>query len=188
MTIATSSKDEFDKCRQFITQLWLYLDGSLTKNESNAWDAHLQMCKRCSQELAEARETITAYQGLQDHDIAAAAYAAAIRQAVNPPAKRSRALWKRKRLYWAGPLAAAAALLLFILFPEQPPQKTLDWQPLKIEYNLAQLEDDIYRVETLEMPMIRFGGDDFSATVFDSDLRSIEEQIDALTGEVAKNL
>jgi hypothetical protein len=179
---------DVDRCAEFATQLWLYLDGSLPPDEREIWDAHLFNCKQCARELAAIRKTLAAYRALPGHDVADTVFDRAVRQAVNPPPNKPKVLSKRRLVYWAVPLAAAAALLLFIFIPGQKPQYSLEWQTQKIDYDLAVLEDDIYRIESSELPMIGLTTDDFAGTVLDADLQQIEQRIAILAEELASNL
>jgi hypothetical protein len=181
-------KEESTNCTAFATQVWLYLDNGLPEPVRERWDAHLAVCKHCSQELAEVKELLAAYQNLADYDMDEAAYEAVVQQAIKPLVKQPSILRRRKLIYWGAPLAAAAALLLFIFLPKDRQENNFNWQTPQIEYSLSSLEEDIARIALSDLEWIDFSDVDFTGSAWDADLQYIEEQINSLAFELSANL
>lgn len=56
-------------CEEFSRKIWLYMDGSLRKDEMAYWEKHLRACPLCSTLLTESGEVLSLYESLPLEDI-----------------------------------------------------------------------------------------------------------------------
>ena len=126
-------------CPERLETISAYLDGELTGAELEAFREHLGVCADCRRELAEQErvwevlgefKTKTAGPGLTGRILGAT---------VGEPARAGAGM---RVLRWAGPLAAAAGLLVAVLLTQWPEKKNnkLDAETMAVIQKLDVLE------------------------------------------------
>ena len=169
-------------CADFEQAMWLLLSEELPRAEMQDWRDHLHVCPHCQKSLNEARQILTIYDKVPNAALDEARYQDALHIAVQAEPK-----WQALRepmLYWATPLALAAGLALFWLWPRANTE-SLEWQATAVENRLLLMQDDIYEAESLELsdaPLAIFETND---GVWEMELRSVEREIDNLQLELA---
>ena len=176
-----------ETCERFVEAMWLFLSEELAEADRAFWQAHLQNCSTCQMALTEARQTLSAYRRLGDADIDDSAFERAVHAAVNPPSQPRRLFTPKIVLGWAAPLAVDAALLLFFLLPKSA-TAVLNWQATMVDNRLALLEEDIYRVEMLELAGMPLSSFEMDATLWESEVQRVAYQIEMLRIELAVGL
>lgn len=95
-----------ERCEQ---QMWAYLEGRLSANAAQAFEAHVQSCARCQRQLMAARATSRALRALPRHRAPAGLVEVTRRRLADTPA-RPRIDWAR--LWRRVALAPALGLLV----------------------------------------------------------------------------
>ena len=160
-----------NNCEQFRNELWLYLDDALPKDRRDHWKVHLSTCSKCCAELKNTKDTIALYENVPLEDIDNETYklmintatAISLSSANNNVAQystRSRTfseMFGFYKLAFGGGLLAAAILLIFITFfnnpkipviTEQIPQEFLQWDGPGLSDRTPPLGDGIISLKT----------------------------------------
>jgi len=194
-----------NNCEQFRNEMWLYLDGGLPKNEQDLWKEHLSTCNKCSTELKTAKDTFALYENVPLEDVDTQTYKMMINTATATPLRsnsnsmskytsRGRSLSEMFGFYklaFGGGLLAAAILLIFITFfnnPELPEIET------KISEELLAWDFPGFKTKTnnRQNQIVKLKTDDWDIYIvrknskenWGSALRAIQKQIRKMQKEV----
>ena len=167
--------DETNKkvCKKFETDIWLFIEGSISEKEKTFWQAHLSSCSKCSNELNGIKELLSIYESLPEENlpnnsfnkmikIAASDENNVLQEALRPSFKKTRSLSEMFGFYklaFGGTILAAAIILIFITFfrdpkiPEiekQVPRELLAWDFPGFSNQLTSAENQILSLKTDE--------------------------------------
>ena len=192
----TSSKKQIT-CDEIEKEIFLLVDGDLSKNRINAIKHHLETCASCKNALEEFRRVNTAYNDLPKEDLDDSIFQEMIRKVTNDPsaqaADRKRYFQKGKsmvemfgfyRLTFGGAAIAAALILIIISFINEPdiekrvPNELLDWSGKKITNKIEKIENQIITLKSDEWDIYivrRNKKENWDATI-----KSIQNQINKL--------
>ncbi len=195
-----------NNCEQFINDMWLYLDEALPKNKQHQWREHLSSCSICFAELKTARDTITLYENVPLEDIDTQTYKMMINTATASPFSSSNNSVARYtlrgrslsdmfgfyKLAFGGGLLAAAILLIFITFFNNPkipvitkqiPWEFLQWDGPSLSDRTSPLGDGIISLKTDDWDIYIVKKN--STEEWNAALRSIQKQIIKMRKEVS---
>lgn len=195
-----------NNCQKFINDMWLYLDEALPKDKHRYWKEHLSSCIKCSSELKTAKDTIALYKNIPMEDIDAQTYKMMINTATASPfssannivaryTSRGRSLsdmFGFYKLAFGGGLLAAAILLIFITFfnnpkipviTEQIPKEFLQWDGPSLSDRTSPLGDGIISLKTDDWDIYIVKKN--STEEWNAALRSIQKQIIKMRKEVS---
>jgi hypothetical protein len=195
-----------NNCEQFSNELWLYLDEALPKDKLEMWKEHLTTCSNCSAELKKAEDTIALYEKVPLEDIDNQTYkmminttaATSLSSANNNVGKyttRSRSfsqMFGFYKLAFGGGLLAAAILLIFITFFNNPkipvitkqiPQEFLHWDGPSLSDRTPPLEDGIISLKTDDWDVYIVKKN--NTEEWNAALRAIQKQIIKMRKEVS---
>ncbi len=126
-------------CKEFESEIWLFIDHSLEEERKKIWQNHLVSCSDCSSLLKTSTETIEQYNRVPLDDLADSSYKKIINtitadnertEHLVMPIKENRTLFEIFGFYklaFGGTVLAAALVLIFVTFiknPELPEIKT----------------------------------------------------------------
>ncbi len=156
-------------CKEFESEMWLFLDHSLQEERKKFWQNHLVSCSECSSLLKISSETIEQYNRVPLDNLSDSTYKKIINTITTDmgrnehfvmPIKRNRTLFEIFGFYkltFGGALVAAAIIFLFIMFindPEIPeiknviPKQILEWNDNQMDDRLEKVGDQIYSLKT----------------------------------------
>ena len=158
-------------CKEFESEMWLFLDHSLEEERKKFWQNHLANCSDCSSLLKISSETIEQYNRVPLDDLSDSSYKKIINtitadigrnEHLVMPVKRNRSLFEIFGFYkltFGGALVAAAIIFLFITFINDPkipeiktelPKQILAWNDKQTSDRLEKVGDQIYSLKTDE--------------------------------------
>jgi len=158
-------------CKEFESELWLFVDHSLEEERKNFWQNHLANCSECSSLLKISYETIEQYNRVPLDDLPDKSFTKIIGRVTAEPAakeykvgliKRNRSLFETFGFYkltFGGALVAAATIFLFITFIDDSkipeikkdlPSQILEWNDKQTSDRLEKIGDQIYSLKTDE--------------------------------------
>ncbi|MCH7963768.1 MAG: zf-HC2 domain-containing protein [Bacteroidetes bacterium] len=158
-------------CKEFESEMWLFIDHSMEKARKIFWQNHLVSCSDCSSLLKISLETIEQYNRVPLDDISDGSYKNIInaitadkRGNEHPvmPIKRNRSLFEIFGFYkltFGGALVAAAIIFLIITFINEPKfpeikkelsKQILAWNDKQMADRLEKVGDKIYSLQTNE--------------------------------------
>ena len=197
--------DETNKklCKEFESQMWLFIDHSLEEERKKVWQDHLDSCSDCSFLLKTSTETIEHYNRVPLNDLSDDSYEKIISNITEDnertghivmPIKSNRSLFEIFGLYkfaFGGTVLAAALVLIFItLFksPELPEIKTkiseelLAWDFPSIKTQTTNTQNKIISLKTdgWDIYIVRKNNKED----WGSALRTIQKQIRKMEEEV----
>ncbi|MCH9028581.1 MAG: zf-HC2 domain-containing protein [Bacteroidetes bacterium] len=191
-------------CKEFESEMWLFIDHSLEEERKKFWQNHLVSCSDCSSLLKISSETIEQYNRVPLDDISDGSYkniinaiAADKRENEHPvmPIKRNRSLFEIFGFYkltFGGALVAAAIIFLFITFINDPkipeiktelPKQILDWNDKQTADRLEKISNQIYSLKTDEWDIYFIRKN--KKENWNRALSSIQKQIRKMQKEVA---
>ena len=156
-------------CKEFESEMWLFLDHSLEEERKKFWQNHLVSCTDCSSLLKISSETIEQYDQVPLDDLSDSSYKDIINTITTDkerpehlvmPIKRNRTLFEIFGFYkltFGGALVAAAIIFLFITFINDPkipeiktelPKQILAWNDKQTADRLEKVGDQIYSLKT----------------------------------------
>ena len=156
-------------CKEFESEMWLFLDHSLEEKRNKFWQNHLVNCSECSSLLKISSETIEQYNRVPPDDLSDSSYKDIINtitadkgRTEHPvmPIKRNRSLFEIFGFYkltFGGALVAAAIIFLIITFINDPkipeiktelPKQILAWNDKQTADRLEKVGDQIYSLKT----------------------------------------
>jgi hypothetical protein len=190
--------DETNKkfCKEFESEMWLFIDHSLDEERKKAWQDHLVNCADCSSLLKTSTETIERYNRIPPDDLSDDSYNKIINSVTSynertgqivMPVKSNRSLVEIFGLYkfaFGGTILAAALVIIFVtLFksPKLPEIKTkisselLAWDFPGFNTREANKQNQIISLKTddWDIYIVRKNNKED----WDSALRSIQQQI-----------
>ena len=197
--------DETNKkfCKEFESEMWLFIDHSLDEERKKVWQDHLVNCTDCSSLLKTSTETIEQYNHIPPDDLSDDSYKKIINSVTSNnertgqivmPVKSNRSLVEIFGLYkfaFGGTVLAAALVIIFVtLFksPELPEIKTkisselLAWDFPGFKTQTANRQDQIISLKTddWDIYIVRKNNKED----WDSALRSIQQQIRKMKKDV----
>jgi len=195
-----------NNCEQFSNEMWLYLDGGLPKDKHDLWKEHLSNCNKCSVEFKTAKDTIALYENIPLEDIddqtykmmintATATHLASTSNGMSKYTSRGRSLSEMFGFYklaFGGGLLAAAILLIFITFFNNPkipiitkkiPQEFLQWDGPSLSDRTPALGDGIISLKTDDWDIYIVKKN--STEEWNTALRAIQKQIIKMRKEVS---
>jgi hypothetical protein len=119
-------------CKEFESEMWLFIDHSLEQERKKLWQIHLVSCSDCSSLLKTSTETIEQYNQVPLDDLSDDSYEKTINTitAANErtkhivmPVKSNRSLFEIFGFYklaFGGTVLAAALVLIFVTFFKNP--------------------------------------------------------------------
>ncbi len=136
--------DDINKklCKEFESEMWLFLDHSMEEERKKFWQSHLANCSSCSSVLKTSLETIENYNGVPLDDMQDKSFTKIIECVtadVNEKGykveqiKRNRSLFEIFGFYkltFGGALVAAAIIFLFIAFINDPKIPEIKTRPI----------------------------------------------------------
>ena len=158
-------------CKEFESEMWLFLDHSMEEERKKFWQNHLVSCSECSSLLKISSETMEQYNRVPLDDLQDKSFAKIIECAtadVNEKGykveqiKRNRSLFEIFGFYkltFGGALVAAAIIFLFITFINDPKvpeikkviqKQMLAWNDKQTADRLEKVSDQIYSLKTDE--------------------------------------
>lgn len=188
------NKTKINPCEEFKTQLWLYLEKSLSKKEMLSWDDHLSNCDICKKLLNESLETINSYDAVPPEDLTNADYERMINKAttiqiVKKPDKTSNRRTLPEvigfyKLTFGGAMILAAIIFLMITFINNPklpeikndiPVHLLSWKNERVKERISNLEDQIIslKIDDWDIYLVKNNRKE----KWDNAVRSIQKQI-----------
>jgi hypothetical protein len=156
-------------CKEFESEMWLFLDHSLEEERKKFWQNHLVSCSDCNSLLKTSTETIEQYNRVPLDDLADGSFKKIINtitadmgrnEHLVMPIKRNRTLFEIFGFYkltFGGALVAAAIIFLFITFINDPkipeikkviPKQILAWNDEQTADRLQKVGDQIYSLKT----------------------------------------
>ncbi|MCZ6703823.1 MAG: hypothetical protein O6940_12395, partial [Ignavibacteria bacterium] len=159
-------------CKEFESEMWLFLDHSLEEERKKFWQNHLVSCSDCNSLLKTSTETIEQYNRVPLDDLADGSFKKIINtitadmgriEHLVMPIKRNRTLFEIFGFYkltFGGALVAAAIIFLFITFINDPkipeikkviPKQILAWNDEQTADRLQKVGDQIYSLKTVEL-------------------------------------
>jgi len=195
-----------NNCGQFSNDIWLYLDGDLPQDKQDLWKEHLLTCSKCGAELKAAKDTIALYENVPMEDVDNQTYKMMINTATATPmlsvnkkiselTPRGRSLSEMFGFYklaFGGGLLAAAILLIFITFFNNPqipvitekiPQEFLQWDGPSLSDRTPALSDGIISLKTDDWDIYIVKKN--SREEWNTALRAIQKQIIKMRKEVS---
>ena len=197
--------DETNKkfCKEFESEMWLFIDHSLDEERKKVWQDHLVNCTDCSSLLKTSTETIEQYNHIPPDDLSDDSYKKIINSVTSNnertgqivmPVKSNRSLVEIFGLYkfaFGGTVLVAALVIIFVtLFksPELPEIKTkisselLAWDFPGFKTQTANRQDQIISLKTddWDIYIVRKNNKED----WDSALRSIQQQIRKMKKDV----
>jgi len=192
-------------CKEFESEMWLILDGSLEKQLQDNWNDHLKICSKCIMTLEEAKETIELYNNLPQENIQNSAFKKMINNAVSSQKNHevrqyTSSIQKNRslveifgfyRLAFGGSILAAALMFIFITFfndPKIPEMNTqisnelLGWNTPDINRRLDNVESQIISLQTNDWDIYIVRKN--KKEEWNSALRAIQNQIRKMNKEV----
>jgi hypothetical protein len=127
-------------CKEFESEMWLFIDHSMEKDRKKFWQNHLDSCSDCSSLLKTSADTIEQYNQVPLDDLSGDSYEKIITtitadneraEHIVMPVKSNRSLFEIFGFYklaFGGTVLAAALVLIFVTFfknPELPEIKTI---------------------------------------------------------------
>ncbi len=191
-------------CKEFESEMWLFLDHSLEEERKKFWQNHLVSCSDCSSLLKISSETIEQYNRVPLDDLSDSSYKDIINtitadmgrnEHLVMPIKRNRSLFEIFGFYkltFGGALVAAAIIFLFITFINDPqipeikrelPKQILDWNDKQTADRLEKVSDQIYSLKTDEWDIYFIRKN--RKENWNKALSSIQKQIRKMQKEVA---
>lgn len=156
-------------CKEFESEMWLFLDHSLEEERKKFWQNHLVTCSDCSSLLKISLETIENYNRVPLDDMQDKSFIKTIERVTAEanekeykfePIKRNRTLFEIFGFYkltFGGAFVAAAIIFLFITFINDPkipeikkiiPKQILAWNDEQTAERLEKVGDQIYSLKT----------------------------------------
>ncbi len=191
-------------CKEFESEMWLFIDHSLEKERKIFWQNHLVSCSDCSSLLKISSETIEQYNRVPLDDISDGSYKNIInaitadkRGNEHPvmPIKGNRSLFEIFGFYkltFGGALVAAAIIFLVITFINDPKipeikkelsKQILAWNDKQMADRLEKVGDKIYSLKTDEWDIYFIRKN--KKENWSKALSSIQKQIRKMQKEVA---
>lgn len=195
-------------CKDFETELWLLLDGSMDEQSRSHWKSHLDNCAGCTTALKEAREAVGLYNNLPPDDIKNSNFKKMVRNAVaeekqsmindsiSPSLRKNRSLTEIfgvYRLAFGGSVLAAALIFIFITFFNNPkipdiknqiPKELLTWDTPDLNDRLNNVEDQIISLQTKDWDIYIIRKN--KKQEWNNAIRAIQQQIRNMRKEVVK--
>jgi hypothetical protein len=158
-------------CKEFESEIWLFIDHSLEQERKKIWQNHLVSCSDCSSFLKTSTETIEQYNQVPLDDLSDDSYNKIIgtitadnerTEHLVMPIKGNRSLFEIFGFYkltFGGGFVAAAIIFLFITFINDPkipeikevfPEQILAWDDNQTTDRLQKVGDQIYSLKTDE--------------------------------------
>ena len=158
-------------CKEFESEMWLFIDRSLEEERKKFWQNHLVSCSECSSLLKISSETMEQYNRVPLDDMPDKSFIKIIERVTAEskekgykfePIKRNRSLFEIFGFYkltFGGALVAAAIIFLFITFINDPkipetkkvfPKQILAWNDKQTTDRLEKVGDQIYSLKTDE--------------------------------------
>ena len=195
-----------NNCEQFRNEMWLYLDGGLSKDKHDLWKEHLSNCNKCGAEFKTAKDTIALYENVPLEDIdnqtykmmintATATSVLSAKNTISPFTTGSRSLSEMFGFYklaFGGGLLAAAILLIFITFFNNPkipvltekiPKEFLQWDGPSLSNRSPASGDGIISLKTDDWDIYIVKKN--STEEWNTALRTIQKQIIKMRKEVS---
>ena len=192
-------------CKEFESELWLMLDGSLEMQSQHKWNNHLKDCIKCNAAFKDAKETIEMYNNLPHEDIQNLAFNKMINKAVasykfgevsehRASIQKNRSLVEMfgfYRLAFGGSILAAAMMFIFITFFSDPkipdvetqiPKELLGWNTPDLNQRLDNVENQILSLQTNDWDIYIVRKN--KKEEWNSALRAIQNQIRKMSKEV----
>ena len=191
-------------CKEFESEMWLFLDHSLEEEMNKFWQNHLANCSSCSSLLNISSETIEQYNRVPLNDLSDSSYKNIINTITAEiggnehfvmPIKRNRTLFDIFGFYkltFGGALVASAIIFLFITFINDPkipeiktelPKQILAWNDKQTADRLEKVGDQIYSLKTDEWDIYFIRKN--KKENWNRALSSIQKQIRKMQKEVA---
>jgi len=185
--------DEFDK------EVFLFHEGSLSRDRMELIEYHLGICKSCLSIYKDFEDLIAAYENFPKEDIDPNKFNYMVRKATTPEIRPGKYVQKRKsfvevfgfyRLGFGGAAVVAAMILIIISILKNPsvenklPSELLDWNGDKITSKIEKIENQIIslRSEEWDIYIVRKN----EKANWDATLKNIRSQINKLK-EATKN-
>ena len=191
-------------CKEFESEMWLFIDHSLEKERKIFWQNHLVSCSDCSSLLKISLETNEQYNRVPLDNRSDSSYKDIINtitadkvgnEPLVMPIKRNRSLFEIFGFYkltFGGALVAAAIIFLVITFingtkiPEikkELPKQILAWNDNQMDDRLEKVGDQIYSLKTDEWDIYFIRKN--KKENWNRALSSIQKQIRKMQKEVA---
>jgi hypothetical protein len=156
-------------CKEFESEMWLFLDHSLEEERKKFWQNHLVSCSDCNSLLKTSTETIEQYNRVPLDDLADGSFKKIINTITADMGRNEHLVMRIKRnrtlfeifgfykLTFGGALVAAAIIFLFITFINDPkipeikkviPKQILAWNDEQTADRLQKVGDQIYSLKT----------------------------------------
>jgi len=190
-------------CKEFESEMWLFIDHSLEEEKKKFWQNHLVSCSDCSSLLEISSQTIEQYNHVPLDNLSDDTYEKIISAVTSDnrrseyntmPIKSNRSLFEIFGFYklaFGGSILAAALVLIFITFftsPEKPEIKTI------VSEELLAWDFPSFRTQTsnTQNQIISFKTDEWDIYIvrknnkedWESALRAIQQQIRKMKKDV----
>ncbi len=191
-------------CKEFESEMWLFLDHSLEEERKKFWQNHLAYCSDCSSLLKISSEIIEQYNRIPLDDLSDSSYKNIINTITSnvggnehlvKPIQINRTLFEIFGFYkltFGGAFVAAAITFLFITFINDPkipeiktelPKQILDWNDKQTADRLEKISNQIYSLKTDEWDIYFIRKN--KKENWNRALSSIQKQIRKMQKEVA---
>jgi hypothetical protein len=158
-------------CKEFESEMWLFIEHSMEKDRKKFWQNHLVSCSDCSSLLKTSTETIEQYNRVPLDELSDDSFERIIKTITADnertehkvmPIKGNRSLLEIFGFYkltFGGAFVAAAIIFLFITFINDPkipeletviPKQILAWNDNQTANRLEKVGDQIYSLKTDE--------------------------------------
>ena len=200
--------DETNKkvCKDFETDIWLFIEGTISEKEKTFWQEHLSSCFKCSNELNSVKELLSLYESLPEENlpdnsfnkmikIASSGENNILEETLHPSFKKTRSLSEMFGFYklaFGGTILAAAIILIFITFFSDPkipqiekqiPRQLLAWDFPRFSDQLTSAENQILSLKTDEWDIYIIRKN--NKEDWNNALRTIQNQIRRMKKEAA---
>jgi hypothetical protein len=185
-------------CKEFESDKWFLLDGSMPEEEKILWQSHLASCDKCRTDLSNLKEINSAYASLPEADIEDYMFKKMIsfaasnandfsQETLHSSFTKNRSLseiFGFYRLAFGGAVLAAALILIFITFFNNPkipeiekrvPKELLAWDFPGFSNQLTSAENQILSLKTDEWDIYIVRKN--NKEDWDNALRTIQNQI-----------
>jgi hypothetical protein len=187
-------------CEEFEKEVFLFQEGSLSKERTELLEHHLGICRSCQAVYKDLTDVIGAYESLGKEDVGENRFNYMIRKSTDLEILPWKFAQKRKslvemfgfyRLSFGGAAVVAAMILIIISFLREPsidnkiPYELLDWNGDKIESKIEQIENQIISLKSNEWDIYFVRKNEKKS--WNATLKNIRKQIDELKKTTNKN-
>jgi hypothetical protein len=180
-------------CDEFEKEVFLFQEGSLSRDRMELIEYHLGICKSCQSIYEDFKDLIAAYGNFSEEDVGENNFNEMISIATNSEIRKGKYIQKRKslielfgfyRLSFGGAAVVAAMILIIISFLKNPnienklPSELLDWNGDKIDSKIEQIENQIISLKSDEWDIYIVRKD--QKENWDATLKNIRNQIDKI--------